>query len=79
MGKGNASRTGTDQWWDVCKGFVALKAMVNSLAKYHVKLTAEQHRSQPGAAGRIIRELEVAMKEKVARLLHATGRTYMLY
>jgi hypothetical protein len=45
--------------------FKSLKAVLNSLCQYHVKLTPEEHRKQPGQAGEIIRELEAGMKDKV--------------
>lgn len=45
--------------------FKSLKAVLNSLCQYHVKLTAEEHRNQPGQAGEIIRQLEAGMKDKV--------------
>lgn len=63
--KGNASRTAVEQWLDVSWLFPVLHAIANALSLYTVKLTAEEHRTQPGAKGRIIRQLEEGMKGKV--------------
>ena len=65
MGISNASRTAVEQWWDTSKAFCGLKETLNTLAQYHVKKTSAEHREQPGAAGRIIQDLETGMRGKV--------------